>query len=1037
MVGIKRRQCKMKTRKKTIAVIMALMLLISLSPVNPYAADEKIENLALVFTDMPDNWSTAALENAIANGLLTGSGGKIMPEDKLTRAQMATVITKAFGADIKGDLKAFTDVKATDWYYGSMAKAYQMEVIEGSNCKLSPNSPITRQEVFAIIARAFKLQPSITINKNFSDIDDISDWARDEVFAIANGGYIQGAGGKLNPKGLITRAEFAQLFDNMIKQYIQREEIITRVADGNIIVNSPGVTLKDLTVNGDLIIGDGVGEGEFTLDNVDVKGRLVVRGGGTNSIIIRGNSNVSNIIISRVDGIVSVKVEGDAIVDVIYVDDDFDDVNIRGTIGSVEVNASDIEVTASNAQINTINILSQASRIVIDTGSRVGTLNVNENAVNAKVEVQGTVSTITTRAADTGITGSGSVNKVEAKEGATGASIETAGTRIEVDEGVAGVVGGGGTPIPSGSSTINNATGDGTTKETTTKRKVIVESPESDFDFDNDLGTIIEYLGNGGAVVIPAKIDGVDVVTIGDMAFWSNDSVTSIRIPAGVTAIGTGAFAGCENLEALVISGNLTEIADNIFNGCTNLKNITIPGSVSSIGEEAFSGCKSLTGISIPAGVTSIGDWAFSGCTALQYINVDVANTVYSSDGGVLFNKDKTTLISHPEGKAGTSFNIPDSVTVIGNGAFYNCINLENIIIHGDVVSLGDWAFDSCRSLKSLIIPDSVTAIGEGAFYFCADLESITLSDNITDIKNYTFSGCESLTSIAIPEKVDTIDDYAFGGCTSLLSIGVNPLNNVYTSDEGILYNKSKSMLMIYPAGKSSPSFIIPASVTEIGVLAFSGCSALKSITIPISVTAIGSQAFIECTGLESVEIPDSVSSIGTSTFAYCENLKDVSISNSITGLPQQVFYDCANLETVTFRETSKITSIGYSAFSNCEKLASIAVPNSVTYIHENAFSECSALTGITLSNTLKEIYSGAFSKCTGLTSITIPDSVTDIYGGAFWGCTGINSVTIGANVVIVNGLLSGEDDGFKQAYDNGGKAAGTYTLEDGSWIKQ
>lgn len=262
----------------------------------PIAAEKGGES---TFPDMPNNWSTAALENAVANGLLQGTDGKILPNDNLTRAQMATVISRAFGATAKGDLKGFIDVKADDWFADHMAKAYKMGVIKGDAGKLSPNDFISRQEVFVIITRALKLEPSAVINKSFTDINDLANWAKEEVYALVNAGYVEGSGGILNPTGKITRAEFAQIFDNILKQYIQREGTISVRKKGNIMINKAGVTLINSIIDGDLIIGDGVGDGEVILDNVKVTGRLVVRGGGENSIFIKENSDISTIISGR------------------------------------------------------------------------------------------------------------------------------------------------------------------------------------------------------------------------------------------------------------------------------------------------------------------------------------------------------------------------------------------------------------------------------------------------------------------------------------------------------------------------------------------------------------------------------------------------------------------------------------------------------------------------------------------------------------------------------------------------------------------
>lgn len=433
-----------KIRNRVFPVLLAFIMVFSMIPTAVFGADEAaITDNAPQFSDMPDNWSTTALQNAVANGLLGGADGKIMPNQNLTRAQMATVITRAFGAADKGDLSGFADVKSSDWFSDSLAKAYQMGVIKGSNGTMSPNSAITRQEVFVILARAFKLQPAETVSKTFSDANQIAEWAKGEVYAFVNEGYIQGAGGKLNPKNLISRAEFAQIFDNILKQYINKAGEYTQVAAGNVMINVPGVTLKNLKVTGDLIIGDGVGDGEVALDSVEVTGRMVIRGGGENSIIIRGNSNVSHVVVARVDGVVSVKVQGDADVEVIYIDDGSDDVNVEGTFGNIDIAAPDIVVKAVGATIQNVDVAGAGARIIVDSASKI-----------SSVKIQ---------APNTQISGTGTVTKVEAQAGATGSKIETPNTQISVGAGVSGVTGGGNAPVSAGTTLYNNTTGSGTT----------------------------------------------------------------------------------------------------------------------------------------------------------------------------------------------------------------------------------------------------------------------------------------------------------------------------------------------------------------------------------------------------------------------------------------------------------------------------------------------------------------------------------------------------------------------------------------------
>ncbi len=258
-------------KKKGLAFLLTIAMLIVLLP-RPVPASE--------FSDMPDNWSTAALKNAVTNGLLIGDNGKILPDDNLTRAQMAAIINRAFGASQSASLSEYTDVPANAWYYDEMAKAVQMKTFVGSGDKLYPDTGITREEVFVVLARAFKLTGADerALDK-FSDKDAVSFWAKDGAASLVASGYIRGSYGKINPGQAITRAEFAQMMDNLLKTYIKTAGTYTGNLYGNVMIKAAGVTLKDLTISGDLIIGEGVGNGDVTLNHVTILGRTVIRSG--------------------------------------------------------------------------------------------------------------------------------------------------------------------------------------------------------------------------------------------------------------------------------------------------------------------------------------------------------------------------------------------------------------------------------------------------------------------------------------------------------------------------------------------------------------------------------------------------------------------------------------------------------------------------------------------------------------------------------------------------------------------------------------
>lgn len=443
--------------KKFLSVLLALVFVVGVLPAAGAAATDGTPQ----FSDMPDSWATEALESAVKNGLLLGEDGKIMPDSPLTRAQMATIIVRAFGATEEGDISAYSDVHSTDWFASSMAKAYKMGIIQGYNGKMDPNSSITREQAFAVLARALKLKPTTTISRIFEDAGDISDWAKAEIYALVDAGYIQGSNDRLSPQASISRAEFAQVMHNIIKQYLTQEGVYTEVATGNIMVNAPGVTLKNVSITGDLIIGDGVGDGTVTLDNVTIQGNLTVRGGGVNSILIVGGGVVGNIIIAKVDGHIRVFADGGAAVDVIIIDDGKDEVIIEGTVGTIVVGVADVPVVVRNATVGRIEVVAAgAANITIEDNAVVSDVVVNSSSSGTTLNVKGRVNAIETSAANTAVAGAGTVSTVTTKVGADNTSVTTPRTRIN-NSGASEVTAGSGKGVPLYGSATNNNQGTG------------------------------------------------------------------------------------------------------------------------------------------------------------------------------------------------------------------------------------------------------------------------------------------------------------------------------------------------------------------------------------------------------------------------------------------------------------------------------------------------------------------------------------------------------------------------------------------------
>ena len=260
------------------------------------------------FSDFPTDWSAPAMTHAVQNGLLNGSDGKILPKGLLTRAQMATMVNRAFASSAKASLTSFTDMVPGVWHYDEMAKSVRMGAFQGADGKLTPNDPITREQAFAVLARAFGLADGKASSLDtFSDGAQVSSWARGAVAALVEQGYVAGADGALNPKSYITRAEFAQVMDALVAAYGD-QDLKDQTVEGNLILRSNN-TLENVTVKGDLILADGVSAA--SLKNVTVTGRLVVRG-GTDGVKLTKSTAKGGIQLANPNGTPKVTVDGKA-----------------------------------------------------------------------------------------------------------------------------------------------------------------------------------------------------------------------------------------------------------------------------------------------------------------------------------------------------------------------------------------------------------------------------------------------------------------------------------------------------------------------------------------------------------------------------------------------------------------------------------------------------------------------------------------------------------------------------------------------------
>lgn len=484
---------------------------------------------------------------------------------------------------------------------------------------------------------------------------------------------------------------------------------------------------------------------------------------------------------------------------------------------------------------------------------------------------------------------------------------------------------------------------------------------------------------NKAVKAIYAKEQGQEAVCV-----WGDDLVDSLFTYTiqnnSVTITGlkqNNQFSGNLLVPSKIKGKPVTSIGNSAFSGCSSLTSVTIPDSVTSIGSSAFHGCSSLESITIPfvgakAGVTSSDTYQYP----LGYI---FGESEYS--GGIATKQ--IYYGSSTSSNTVSTYYIPASlkyVTVTGGNilysAFRNCKTLTSVTIPDSVTSIDDCAFDGCSGLTSITIPDSVTDIGHFAFYNCSELTSITIPDSVTSIGNQAFRGCDKLQNIYITDIAAWCE---IPYLSNLMSYG--------SSNKNLYINNELITTLIIPNGvtvisdsvfrncSGLTSVTIPNSVKIIRLHTFDGCTGLTSITIPNSVTHIFDYAFHGCTGLMSIVIPDSVTRIGDYSFhntAWYENQPNGLI---YAGKVAYNYKGTMPENTSIVLEEGTLGIAGH-AFYYCRGLTSVTIPDSVTNIGDYAFCDCSGLTSVTIGNGVKNIGDWVFNYCKKLTSITFNGTI-------------------------------------------------------------
>ena len=585
-----------------------------------------------------------------------------------------------------------------------------------------------------------------------------------------------------------------------------------------------------------------------------------------------------------------------------------------------------------------------------------------------------------------------------------------------------------------------------------------------------------------GNVTIPSTWNGEPVVAIGDSGFYGNGEITSLVISEGITLINSYAFCECSQLTSVTLPNSLQQLGYSAFTDCSELE-FTVYGNGKYLGNNENPYLALVDAVSENTNVTVHKNTKVISESFIYMDNVKLSveadNPHFSADSaGVLFNRDKTVLYWAPKWISG-NYTIPNGVVEIKGDAFSNCDDLTGITVADSVKTIGDYAFSGNKAMKNFTLGEQVEHIGIGALNYCDQLEykvyengkylgskqnpylllvgvadrtvtQFRFHENTRVIGPGAFNSCSALTELTVPDSVVGIGDEAFWYCSALtkLSLGkgvrdigeelffycdklsgviVDSGNEVYSSYDGVLYDKTITRLIQAPIGITG-IYTVPDSVSRIEANAFFFCDQLSGIVFGKSVREIGADAFHGCVQLTELTIPGNVDIIGEYAFYECTGLTAVTLGEGVTTIGRRAFY-CGAVSSLILPDS--LTTIGWEAFGACD-MTTVTIPKNVSWIDSDAFGSCEALSEICVAEEnryycshdgvlydkamtrliqapggitrcvvpqgVQVIGESAFFECKKLKTVILPDSVTTIERAAFYD-TGMGLIIIPASV--------------------------------------
>ncbi|MGN0814903.1 MAG: leucine-rich repeat protein [Candidatus Coproplasma sp.] len=572
---------------------------------------------------------------------------------------------------------------------------------------------------------------------------------------------------------------------------------------------------------------------------------------------------------------------------------------------------------------------------------------------------------------------------------------------------------------------------------------------------------------------------GDNVTLVDDEAFGGCTNLKSVILGNGITSVGDYAFRGCYVLADAVIGESVESIGSSAFSDCRGLVEVYNLSSLEIVAGSEDYGC-----------VAKYALCVHSSLDETSQLITDGKGFVYCISGGkkiicgYIGGAAEPVLPDDADGIYSCAFfgcigitkiTLPEGITSIGDYAFCDCSGLTQIILPEGLISIGDYAFCNCSDLTQIILPEGLTSIGDYAFCGCYGLIQINLPDGLITIGESAFEGCGGLTRVTVPDSVTTIGLGAFGGCVGLESItlpfvGGSPTETAASHSTlfGYIFgncNYGGTVSVVqYCSDISSCNYMIPSSLTsvtvtggkifygafsycsmltdvtvnnvsEIGELAFSGCSALTKVNLSESTLVIGRKAFMQCTDLVLITLPESLTDIGEYAFCQC-NLGEINIPANVTSIGDYAFSCNSYLSVITVDEGNTaycsvgdcLIDIGNKVLVSGCRYSVIPSDGSVTSIAAGAFMGCKYLSQITLPDGIISIGDYAFGGCDKLTEIIIPDSVTTIGNSAFRGCYTMQSVTLGSGL---------DSIGMCAFTDCNALTSVTFSVTEGWWYSQ